>query len=137
MLNVLFTTINFYMCSLYCFCFLSSRVVQFTACFMTLLALIFIVNWNFKLLNLHSILLCYYCLCCCCPLIIIMIIIYLLLLLFTHFFVYSFIFIILSVYLFCGLDLYKVQYFKSSPHKDILHFILNAFKICKMKYVNL
>ena len=122
MLNVLFTTINFYMCSLYCFCFLSSRVVQFTPCFMTLLALIFIVNWNFKLLNLHSILLCYYCLCCCCPLIIIMIIICLLLLLFTHFFVYSFIFIILSVYLFCGLDLYKVQYFKSSSHKRFTTF---------------
>ena len=136
MLNVLFTTINFYMCSLYCFCFLSSRVVQFTPCFMTLLALIFIVNWNFKLLNLQSILLCYYCLCCCCPLIIIMIIIYyyyyLLIFLFIHLYLLYYLFIYFVV-----LTCIRYNTLSPLPTKDLLHFILNAFKICKMKYVNL
>ena len=53
----LFTTINFYMCTLYYFYFLSSRVIWLTPCFMIFLVLIFIVNQNFKLLNRHSILL--------------------------------------------------------------------------------
>ena len=51
----LFTTINFYMCTLYYFYFLSSRVTQLTPYFMILIVLIFIVNQN--LLNQHSILL--------------------------------------------------------------------------------
>ena len=63
-LNILFTTINFYMCTLYYFCFFSPRVVQLTSYFIILLVLILIVNWNFKLLNWHNILLCYYRLCC-------------------------------------------------------------------------
>ena len=50
-LNVLFTTINFYMCILYYFYFLSSRVIQMTLYFMILLVLMFIVNQNFKFLN--------------------------------------------------------------------------------------
>ena len=106
----LFTTINFYMCTLYYFYFLSSRVIQLTPYFMILLVLIFIVNQNFKLLNWHSILLLfsfallpfcflyfflsYYCLCYC-PIIILAT--YLLLLLFTHLFTYLFIYIILSI----------------------------------------
>ena len=53
----LFTTINFYRCTLYYFYFLSSRVIQLTPYFMILLVLIFTVNQNFKLLNWHSILL--------------------------------------------------------------------------------
>ena len=53
----LFTTINFYMCTLYYFYFLSSRVIQLAPHFMILLVLIFIVNQNLKLLNRHSILL--------------------------------------------------------------------------------
>ena len=44
--------------------FPSSRNVQLTPQFMILLVLIFIVNWNFNLLNWHNIL-CYYHLCCC------------------------------------------------------------------------
>ena len=56
-LTTLFTTINFYMCTLYYSYFLSSRVIQLTPYFMILLVLIFIVNQNFKLLNRHSILL--------------------------------------------------------------------------------
>ena len=55
--TLLFTTINFYMCTLYYFYFLSSRVIQLAPYFMILLVLIFIVNQNFKLLNRHSILL--------------------------------------------------------------------------------
>ena len=51
----LFTTINFYMCTLYYFYFLSSRVIQLTPYFLILLVLIFTVNQN--LLNQHSILL--------------------------------------------------------------------------------
>ena len=47
--TLLFTTINFYMCTLYYFYFLSSRVIQLTPYFMILLVLIFIVNQNFKL----------------------------------------------------------------------------------------
>ena len=50
-LNVLFTTINFYMCILHYFYFLSSRVIQMTLYFMILLVLMFIVNQNFKFLN--------------------------------------------------------------------------------------
>ena len=108
--TLLFTTINFYMCTLYYFYFLSSRVIQLAPYFMILLVLIFIVNQNFKLLNQHNILLfffvflpfcflyffSYYCLCYCCPIIII--VIYLLLLLFTHLFTYLFIFILSSIY---------------------------------------
>ena len=45
----LFTTINFFMCTLYYFYFLSSRVIQLAPYFMILLVLIFIVNQNFKL----------------------------------------------------------------------------------------
>ena len=52
-----FTTINFYMCTLYYFYFLSSRVIKLTPYFLILLVLIFIVNRNFKMLNRHSILL--------------------------------------------------------------------------------
>ena len=54
------------------------------------------------------------------------IIIYLILLLFTHLFIYlfSYIFIILSIHLFCGLDLYKVQPFKSSPHIKFAMFYI-------------
>ena len=111
--TILFTTINFYMCTLHYFYFLSSRVIQLTPYFMILLVLIFIVNQNFKLLNRHSILLLfsfvllpfcflyffsYYCLRYCCPIIII--VIYLLLLLFTHLFTYLFIHIYYIIYLF-------------------------------------
>ena len=141
---LLFTTINFYMCTLYYFYFLSSRVIQLTPYFMILLVLIFIVNQNFKLLNRHSILLLfsfvllpfcflyffsYYCLRYCCPIIII--VIYLLLLLFTRSFTYYlFIFIISSIYLFCGLTLYKEQLFKSSPHIGFTTvYILHTFKV--------
>ena len=107
----LFTTINFYMCTLYYFYFLSSRVIQLTPYFMILLVLIFIVNQNFKLLNRHSILLLfsfvllpfcflyffsYYCLRYCCPIIII--VIYLLLLLFTRLFIYSYLLHHLFIY---------------------------------------
>ena len=46
--------------------------------------------------------------------------------LFIYLFIYLFIFIISSICLFCGLALYKVQPFKSSPH---IRFT--------MKYVNL
>ena len=53
----LFMNINFCMCTLHYFYFLSSRVIQLTPYFMILLVLIFIVNQNFKLLNRHSILL--------------------------------------------------------------------------------
>ena len=102
------------------FYFLSSRVIQLTAYFMILLVLIFIVNRNFKLLNRHSILLLcaltillsvfflyYYCLRYCC---------YCYLLIIIYLFIYLFIFITSSICLFCGLDLYEVQPFKSSPH---------------------
>ena len=54
---------------------------------------------------------CYCCLRYCYP---IVIIIHLLLLLFTHLFTYLFIHIYYII-LFCGLALYKVQPFKSSP----------------------
>ena len=109
--TLLFTTINFYMCTLYYFYFLSSRVIQLTPYFMILLVLIFIVNQNFKLLNRHSILLLfsfvllpfcflyffsYYCLRYCCPIIII--VIYLLLLLFTRLFIYSYLLHHLFIY---------------------------------------
>ena len=50
-LNVFFTNINFYMCTLYYFYFPSSRAAHLTPQFMVLLVLIFIVNRNFKLLN--------------------------------------------------------------------------------------
>ena len=102
----LFTTINFYMCTLYYFYLLFSGVIQLTPYFMTLLVLIFIVNQNFKLLTLSlcavTILLSvfflsYYCLHYCCPIIII--VIYLLLLLFTHLFTCLFIHIIYIIYL--------------------------------------
>ena len=93
--------------------------------YLILLVLIFIVNWNFKLLNLHSILLLLRAIAIllaiffaillsnnyCC-----IVVIYLLLLLFTHLFTDLFIFTVSSIYLFCGLDFYKVQPFKSSPH---------------------
>ena len=121
--TLLFTTINFYMRTLYYFYFLSSRIIQLRPCFMILLVLIFIVNQNVKLLNRHSILLLFsvvllpfcllyffsrFCLHYYCPIIII--VIYLLLLLFTHLFTYFYLFIFIwsSTYLFCGLDLYKV-----------------------------
>ena len=115
-----FTTINFYMCTLCYFYFLSSRVIQFTPRFVILLVLIFIVNQNFKLLNRHSSLLLfsfvllpfcflyffpYYCLRYCRPITII--VIYLLLLLFIHLFIYSYLLYHLFIF-FCGLDLYKV-----------------------------
>ena len=108
---LLFTTINFYMCTLYYFYFLSSRVIQLTPYFMILLVLIFIVNQNFKLLNRHSILLLfsfvllpfcflyffsYYCLHYCCPIIIIVIIIY------------SFIYLFIDSYLLYQLYIYFV-----------------------------
>ena len=108
----LFTTINFYMCTLYYFYFLFSRVIQLAPYFMILLVLIFIVNQNFKLLNRHSILLLfssvllpfcflyffsYYCLRYCCPIIIFVIY---LLLLFIHLFTYLFIHIYYIIYLF-------------------------------------
>ena len=114
------------MCTLYYFYFLSSRVIQLTPYFMILLVLIFIVNRNFKLLNWHSILLLFffvllplcflysfYIIIVC---VIAVIVIYLLLLLFTHLFTYLFIHIYYIIYLFCGLDLYKVRPFTSSPH---------------------
>ena len=117
--TLLFTTINFYMCTLYYFYFLSSRVIQLTPYFMILLVLIFIVNQNFKLLNQHNILLfffvflpfcflyffSYYCLCYCCPIIVV---ITYYCYLFTYLLIYVFIFLVSSIYLFCGLDLYKV-----------------------------
>ena len=108
----LFATINFYMCTLYYFYFLCSRVIQLTPYFMILLVLIFIVSQNFKLLNGHSILLLfpflllpfcflyffsYYCLRYCCPIIIFVIY---LLLLFIHLFTYLFIHIYYIIYLF-------------------------------------
>ena len=55
--TLLFMNINFCMCTLHYFYFLSSRVIQLIPYFMILLVLIFIVNQNFKLLNRHSILL--------------------------------------------------------------------------------
>ena len=117
--TLLFTTINFYMCTLYYFYFLSSRVIQLTPYFMILLVLIFIVNQNFKLLNQRNILLfffvflpfcflyffSYYCLCYCCPIIVV---ITYYCYLFTYLLIYVFIFLVSSIYLFCGLDLYKV-----------------------------
>ena len=114
------------MCTLYYFYFLFSRVAQMTPYFMISSVLKFIVNQNFKLLNRYIILLllsfvllpfafCIFLCSCClryyCPIIIV---IYLLLL-FTHLFTYLFIHIILSIYLFCVLDLYPVQPFRSSP----------------------
>ena len=116
----LFMNINFCMCTLHYFYFLSSRVIQLTPYFMILLVLIFIVNQNFKLLNRHSILLLfsflllpfcflyffsYYCLCYCCPIIVV---ITYYCYLFTYLLIYVFIFLVSSIYLFCGLDLYKV-----------------------------
>ena len=118
----LFTTINFYMCTLYYFYFLSSRVIQLTPYFMILLVLIFIVNQNFKLLNWHSILLLFsfvrlpFCFLYFFIIIVCVIAVLSLLLLFTYYcyylltylLIYLFIFIISSIYLFCGLDLCKV-----------------------------
>ena len=118
----LFTTINFYMCTLYYFYFLFSRVIQLAPYFMILLVLIFIVNQNFKLLNRHSILLLfssvllpfcflyffsYYCLRYCCPITIVVISYYCYYLL-TYLLICLFIFIISSIYSFYGLDLCKV-----------------------------
>ena len=111
---------------------------------MILLVLIFIVNRNFKLLNRHSILLLFFfvllpfCFLYSFYIIIVwviaVIVIYLLLLLFTHLFTYLFIHIYYIIFfLICGLDLYKVQPFKPSPH---ITFTTDTFKICKMKYVN-
>ena len=110
------------MCTPYYFYFLSSKVIQLTPYFMILLVLIFIVNRNFKLLNWHSILLLLFVLLpfAFCNFLLLL----LLLLLFTYYYyylltyllIYLLIFIILSIYLFCGLDLYKVQPFKSSTH---------------------
>ena len=112
------------LCTLYYFCFLSSRVVQLTPYFMILLALIFIVNWNFKLLNWHNILWCYYRLCCCqmrypvvfllcyyylcycCPLIII---ICLLLLLFTHSLIYLFIYFVVLTWSWSPHKIYYIE----------------------------
>ena len=108
----LFTTINFYMCTLYYFYFLSSRVIQLTPYFMILLVLILIVNQNFKLFNRHSIILLfsfvllpfcflyffsYYCSRYCCTIIII--VIYLLLLI-IYSLIYWFIHIYYIIYLF-------------------------------------
>ena len=122
----LFSTINFYMCTLYCFYFLLSRVVQSTPYAMILVVLIFIVKWKFKLFHWNNILLCYYRLYCCCSLIIvIIIIIYLLLLSFSHLFIYLFIYIYYFIYLFfCGLGLYKVQPFQSSPRLKFTIFYI-------------
>ena len=118
----LFTTINFYMCTLYYFYFLFSRVIQLAPYFMILLVLIFIVNQNFKLLNRHSILLLfssvllpfsflyffsYYCLRYCCPITIVVISYYCYYLL-TYLLICLFIFIISSIYSFYGLDLCKI-----------------------------
>ena len=82
------------------------------------------IHCQSKLLSywIDTVFYCYYCLCCCHLLSVISL---LLLLLFTYYYyylltyyllIYLLIFIISSTYLFCGLDLYKVQPFKSSPH---------------------
>ena len=115
---------------------------------MILLVLVFIVNRNFKLLNRHGILLLlsfvllpfsfflfFHVIIVCVPAVLQLLLLftcyyyYLL----TYLLIYLFIFIILSIFLICGLDLYKVQPFKPSPH---ITFTTDTFKICKMKYVN-
>ena len=104
--------------------------------FMAASVMIFIVNWNFKLLNWYNILLCYYRLCCCYLLFVVisffMVLLFVLLqacnyyhyyYLFITIIIYSFISLIIlirsSIYLFCGLDISKAQPFtshRSSPH---------------------
>ena len=116
---------------------------------MILLVLVFIVNRNFKLLNRHGILLLlsfvllpfsfflfFHVIIVCVPAVL------QLLLLFTYYYyylltyllIYLFIFIILSIFLICGLDLYKVQPFKPSPHIIFTTVCIDTFKICKMKF---
>ena len=121
------TTISFYMCALYYFYFLSSRVIQLTQYFRILLVLIFIMNQNLKLLNRHSILwfsfvllpFCflyffpYHWLCYCYSIIII----YLLLLLFTHLFIYLFIFIIIYLSILWSWFVYSITFQVLSAEK--------------------
>ena len=103
---------------------------------MILLVLILILNWNFKLLIRHSILLlfsfvllpfCFLYFFCILLLfalllsynyhcyLLITIIIYWPVYLFIYLFIYSYL-LYHTIYLFCGIDLYKVKSFKSSPH---------------------
>ena len=108
---------------------------------MILLGSIFIVNCNSKLLNGHDILLCY-CLCCfpsavCCAIFYYVIVCVAAVLLLFHLLIYFYI-SILSIYLFCGLDLYQVQPFQSSLHIGFTIFnFAYTFKFGQTKYKNL
>ena len=98
MLNLLFTTINFFMCTLYYFYFLFSRVIQVTSYFMILLLLMFIVNRNFMIMNRQS----YYRQCCChlLSVIFLMLLLFALLLFFKYYYLLITILIYSLIYLF-------------------------------------
>ena len=142
-----FTTISFYMCALYYFYFLSSRVIQLTQYFRILLVLIFIVNQNLKLLNRHSILIFFCALAILLSVFFSLLLVVLLLFynyyLFITVIIYSLIYLLIHIYYHLFIYfvvLICIQYNLSSPlsREDLLLFILHTFiKFCKMKYVNL